>query len=349
VGLHRSAAASIERVCARELEERTLRIELVRTLRAAVPFEDYAWLLTDPETTVGSAPLADVRPSCLPELPRLIGLRYRTTVNRWTDLDGAASLVEATGGDLAQSLVWRELLRRHDVGDVATVVFRDGFGLWGWVDLWRSRSEPAFTKEEIRFLADCAGPVTQTLRRAQLRFFADRSATGGPQGVAVLVLSPDLEVLAQTPQTTEYLRLLVPPAAGQSPVPAGAFNVGAQLRAVEAGVDAHPPSSRVHLHGGRWVTLRADRIGEQSAGTRDIAVTIELTGPADRLALFVRAAGLSPRESELVGLVLAGLDSTEIAARMFLSPHTVQDHLKSVFAKTSTRSRRDLVALVRGG
>ena len=119
MGLSRSAAASVERVCERELEERTLRIELVRAFRAAVPFEDYAWLLTDPETTVGSAPLADVR--CLPELPRLIGLRYRTTVNRWTDLDGAASLAEATGGDLAQSLVWRELLRRHDVGDV-----RDG-------------------------------------------------------------------------------------------------------------------------------------------------------------------------------------------------------------------------------
>ena len=162
------------------------------------------------------------------------------------------------------------------------------------------------------------------------------------------MLSEDLDVLAQTPQTTEYLRLLVPPAAGQSPIPAGAFNVGAQLLAVEAGVDSHPASSRVHLHGGRWVRLRADRIGGRSGTERGIAVTIELTGPADRLAVFVRAAGLSPRESELVGLVVDGLDGKEVAARMFLSPHTVQDHLKSVFAKTSTRSRRELVAMVRG-
>ena len=347
MGLPRSAAARVERLCERDLDERLLRVELVRALRAAVPFEDYAWLLTDPETTVGSAPLADVR--CLPELPRLIGLRYRTTVNRWTDLDGAASLAAVTDGDLAQSLVWRELLCRHDVGDVATVVFRDGFGLWGWVDLWRSRSEPAFTTEEIRFLAECVAPVTQALRQAQLRSFAEHSSAGGPQGVAVLVLSADLDVLAQTPQTTEYLRLLVPPDLGRSPVPAGAFNVGAQLRAVEAGVDAHPPSSRVHLHGGRWVTLRADRIGDASDARRDIAVTIELTGPADRLAVFVRAARLTPRESELVGLVVEGLDTKEVAARMFLSPHTVQDHLKSVFTKTSARSRRELVAMVRGG
>jgi DNA-binding CsgD family transcriptional regulator len=34
---------------------------------------------------------------------------------------------------------------------------------------------------------------------------------------------------------------------------------------------------------------------------------------------------------------------------MFLSAHTIQDHLKSVFAKTSTRSRRDLGATLRGG
>ena len=47
-----------------------------------VPFDAYAWLLTDPQTSVGSSPLADV--PCLPELPRLIRLKYLTEVNRWT-------------------------------------------------------------------------------------------------------------------------------------------------------------------------------------------------------------------------------------------------------------------------
>ena len=33
---------------------------------------------------------------------------------------------------------------------------------------------------------------------------------------------------------------------------------------------------------------------------------------------------------------------------MFLSEHTVQDHLKSIFAKTGTHNRRALLSLVLG-
>src|SRR4029077_8089647 len=83
----------------------------------------------------------------------------------------------------------------------------------------------------------------------------------------VLLLSPVLEVRAQTPQTQRYLQVLVPPEAeDQAPVPAGAYNVAAQLLAAEAGVDDSPPVARVHLAGGRWLTLRAARMGTSPAG-----------------------------------------------------------------------------------
>ncbi|MCW2939670.1 MAG: transcriptional regulator [Actinomycetia bacterium] len=45
-------------------------------------FDAYAFLLTDPETSVGAAPLADI--PGLQDLPRLIRLKYLTKVNRWT-------------------------------------------------------------------------------------------------------------------------------------------------------------------------------------------------------------------------------------------------------------------------
>jgi hypothetical protein len=60
----------------------------------------------------------------------------------------------------------------------------------------------------------------------------------------MLLLSPDLQVRGQTPESMEYLRLLVPPAEGRQPVPAAAFNVSAQLLASEAGVDSNPAHGR---------------------------------------------------------------------------------------------------------
>jgi len=118
----------VVRLCSCGADARTLRLELLAQIRRAVGFDAYAWLLTDPETSVGSAPLADV--PCRPELPRLIRLKYLTGVNRWTGLPprGVATLLAATGGDRSRSRLWRELLEAYQVVDLASVVFRDSYG-----------------------------------------------------------------------------------------------------------------------------------------------------------------------------------------------------------------------------
>jgi len=332
-------------VCQRPRDARTLRMELLDEIRRVVGFDAYARLLTDPETSVGTSPLADV--PCLPELPRLIRLKYLTEVNRWTTLSqSAALLTTTTGGDLSRSLVWREMLSQYKVKDVASSVHRDQHGCWGFLDLWRLTGP--FAPSDAAFLADIAAPVTAALRRAQAGTFVDphERSTRGP---IVLVLSPDLEVRAQTPQTQQYLRVLVPPDQDRSPVPASAYNVAAQLLANEADVDTAPPWARVHLAGGLWLTLRAARLGD--VGTphqREFAISIEETAPTDRAALFARAYGLSTREAELLGHLATGSDTRELAHRMFLSHHTVQDHIKSIFTKTGVNSRPALLSRALG-
>jgi DNA-binding CsgD family transcriptional regulator len=342
------ARDQILRLCEGDPDARTQRLQVLAVLRRVIGFDAYVWLLTDPETSVGSAPLADV--PCLPELPRLIRLKYLTTVNRWTRMiTPVASLSDATGGNLHRSLIWRDLLCRYQVADIATSVYRDRFGCWAFLDLWRTQAAPAFAAAELEFLHSIAGPLTTALRHSQAAAFA--AGQGGHQpstGPVVLLLSPALEVRSQTPQTQHYLRLLVPPdTAAMPPVPAGAYNVGAQLLAREAGVDGNPPLARVHLGDGQWLTLRADRMDStRPRDERDIAVSIESTDSGGRLSLFTRACGLSAREGELLGHVAAGATTRDIAQLMFLSEHTVQDHLKSIFTKTDTRTRRALLARV---
>jgi DNA-binding CsgD family transcriptional regulator len=319
------------------LDDRRLRVDLLGKLRRVVDFDAYAFLLTDPETAVGSSPLADVPTPLLGALPRLIRAKYLTAANRWTGLNpGQVALLSAVSdGDPL-----RALLSEHGVADVVSLVFRDRFGCWGFLDLWRA--DGAFTAANARHVAAFAGPVTAALREAQAANFVARPSPASRPGPVVLLLSPELEVIGQTPQTHEYLQTLIPPEPGRAPIPASAYNVAAQLLAVESGVDDHQPSARVHLSDGLWLTLRAARI------RADIAVTIEESTPAERLDLFARASALSTRESELLTHLVSGADTRQIASRMFLSEHTVQDHLKSVFAKTQTRSRKALVARALG-
>ncbi|HUZ70737.1 MAG TPA: helix-turn-helix transcriptional regulator [Candidatus Saccharimonadales bacterium] len=339
----------IARICAATTADAvSLRLAVLQEIHRVVAFDAYAWLLTDPETEVGSAPLADV--PCLPELPRLIRLKYLTPINRWTRLDGAAGLLSAvTGGRLERSLVWREILADHGVTDVASLAFRCRYGCWGFLDLWRSGSAGSFTPSEAGFLATLAKPVTEALRRCAANTFALTAPAIVRIGPVVLVLSPNLDVRAQTPEASEYLKVLVPAGGDQRPIPAGAYNVGAQLLAAEAGVDHHQPTARVHLSNGVWLTFRAGRIDTAGpVAEQDIAVAIDIASPAERTSLFGRACRLSARELELLGHLLTGLDTRHIAAEMFLSENTVQDHLKSVFSKTGTTSRRLLLARAGG-
>lgn len=329
-----------------------LRIQVLDEIRRVVDFNAHVWLLTDPRTAVGSAPLADV--PCLSEIPEAIRLKYLTGVNRWTKLhaDGASVgiLRQATAGDPSQSLMWRGLLNRYGISDVASVVFADRFGMWGFLDLWREDSKPAYQDGDAAFLASVSGTITTALRSCQAQTLTAPAVPPGRElGPVVFLLDDSLHVLSETPASQQWLRMLLPPDADQSPVPASVYNVVGQLQAIEQGVDGHPATARVHLSNGFWVTLRAARLTRsEQAQLAVIAVTIEETSPVDRLEVFGRAYGLSARETELMSLLATGSDTRDLASRMFLSENTIQDHLKSIFAKTSSRNRRTLLSRALG-
>ncbi len=56
--------------------------------------------------------------------------------------------------------------------------------------------------------------------------------------------------------------------------------------------------------------------------------------------------GLTGRECQVAMQCIQGHATREIAQALAMSPHTVQDHLKSIFDKTGVRSRGELVGQI---
>lgn len=93
------------------------------------------------------------------------------------------------------------------------------------------------------------------------------------------------------------------------------------------------------LHGG----LRATRgVARVSASLRTMGVRPGVRGPRRRAA--TGWSSLTATESKVVELVAEGLSNPAIGARLFISPRTVQTHVRHVFAKLDLSTRSELAA-----
>jgi DNA-binding CsgD family transcriptional regulator len=93
-----------------------------------------------------------------------------------------------------------------------------------------------------------------------------------------------------------------------------------------------------------WITLHASVPGPPGDGR--IAVVLERGGGARSATVRLEAFGATARESEVATLLARGLSRAEMAEALVLSPHTVEDHVKSLYEKLGVATRQELVARV---
>jgi DNA-binding NarL/FixJ family response regulator len=121
--------------------------------------------------------------------------------------------------------------------------------------------------------------------------------------------------------------------------------VAHRARQAAAGQSPGPAASaRMRTASGRWLLARGSVLGNRPSAR--VAVIVEAVHRHQLAQLIADAYGLTEREQEVTQLTAQGLPTKGIARRLYLSPYTVQDHLKAIFEKVGVTSRGELVARV---
>jgi DNA-binding CsgD family transcriptional regulator len=320
--------------------------ECTEVLQSAVPHYDKpCWYTLDPASLLITSHYHDG----LPEYPSQVLLHeyYGEDVNQVSDVvrseAGISTLHEATGGDPSSSPSWHMNMAMG--GDQEMIAaLRIGGAVWGAVGLYRAPGEPMFDSDEKAFLKAVGPDLAKGARTGLL--VGEARDPQWPDSPGLVVLSEDGEVESTTQGVERWLSDL--PGgdldAGMLP-PAVHAVAGRALRTAEGDDDPGQVAlARVLSRSGTWIILHGTSL--VASGSRRAAVIVEPGHPARITPLLMSAYGLTEREQEVTRLVLRGDSTGEIAERLVVSPHTVQEHLKKIFEKTAVRSRRELVGKV---
>jgi DNA-binding CsgD family transcriptional regulator len=321
-------------------------------LHRLVPFDAAAWAATDPATGLPTAPtVADGLSVTAAECSEYWRREFVVDdVNRFRDLARAprpAAALRATVGDGELGARYRRDVRRFGFEDELRAVFVAGGAPWGTLTLWRRGDRPAFTPAEVDLVASLSAPIGEALRfRARPPDDVARLVDHEPPGLMMFDRAGNL--IAADDQARRWLAELRP---GQPERTGGGIDIPIWMRVlvIRAGAIVHGAGdgtarARVRLDRGRWLICHASCLRDDDGDVTSIVVAVEPAAPAEIAPLIVAAYDLSPREEEITRLVARGLGTADIAAGLFLSAHTVRDHLKTIFQKVRVSSRGELVA-----
>ena len=332
--------AAIVESCRSGLSPERLRDSLLARLQRAVPFDAAFWATIDPATLLFTQPHQHQLPA--ESAPYFVQNEYvDEDVNRWTmlarDRSGVRTMAEATDGQLEKSPRFRDIFQPLGLGDELRAVFRVGGIAWGCMCLHREAGS-AFSKEEAGYVERLAPHIAEGIRAGLLVSSLELPQIADAPGLVMLTRAGSIS--SATDAGRQWLEELgyVEAEPGVAPPALQVLSAVVQRRD-----DAEQlPRLRMRTPAGRWVVLHGSRL--PTDGGDAVAVIIEEASPADLAPILMVAYGLTDQERVVTGLVCQGCSTRDIAGTLHITANTVQDHLKSIFAKTGVRSRRELSA-----
>jgi DNA-binding CsgD family transcriptional regulator len=339
--------------CAAPSESTELFDSVSRRLRRIVPFDGATWFATDPVTTLATCPvrIENVEAGhCESYWDREFlvedALLFRELAH---SARGAGTLLAATDGHPARSARYREFLAPQGYGDELRAVFRAGNSTWGVLGVFRERGREPFSEREVDLIASL-GPALAAALRARALTEPTRGAAHDIDGPGTALFDTTGTLCSFDEQADHWFTELAGPGwdGGDGrelpPQLATITAVLAQAHAVAARRDHGPTSARLRSASGRWLAVHASYLHTPAGEPGPVAVVVEPAKSAQIAPIIIEAYRLTPREQQITQAVARGLSNPEIAANLHLSPHTVRDHLKTVFSKVGVGSRGELVA-----
>jgi DNA-binding CsgD family transcriptional regulator len=364
---HDRALERIRHTCDAANSGHDLFERLSADMHELIPHDGAAWFGVDPATLLVASPVrveAQEESSC----DAFWHLEFHVTdTAQFADLarraEPAAGLNLSLDGDLVRSTRYRELLRPQGYEDELRAALRSGDNTWGLVGLLREKGRPTFEADDVS-LVNKASPIIATALQRHVRTQSPWLGSARAPGLVVFDRPP--HVVSANEDALYWLRELVGRAddtfapTDVSPVSQVGELLSApelerqispiwallsRARALSDGVASGTARLRLRDHRGRWLVLHASALtshGEPSAAS--VAVVIEPAKSSEIAPIIIEAYSLTTREREVVGALASGDTTSEIATRLFMSQHTVRDHIKAVFDKVGVSSRAELVA-----
>ncbi|MBN9213736.1 MAG: hypothetical protein ABS62_11285 [Microbacterium sp. SCN 70-200] len=248
---------------------------------------------------------------------------------------GVSILHDETRGDPSRSARYRDLVHpvigaEHELRGIA----RRGEVTWGAFALYRGAESPAFNAAEAEFMHRLEATLADGLRAGMVAASAEASRTA--DGPAILVF----DAAGTLQYATDAARHRVGGFDGDLDADL-ATPVAAVLTRLQRGEES-APRLRAQHRDGTWFVFQAARFRDDAGHTLQYAVTIEPATPPEIVPLMMMAHGLTVRETRIVQAMMRGDSTQAIAQSLHLSPYTVQDHFKSIFAKLGVSSRREV-------
>jgi DNA-binding CsgD family transcriptional regulator len=308
-------------------------------VRQSVPFDQGCWAGVDPDT-LGMTSVTNWRPWPVTDehAARFAESEYTgAEPNTFKELllrpRPVARISDAPHRDVVRSVRINDLLGPLGLDHELRAAFRVDGACWGVGSIFREGG-PDFSDREVEFLDAVAATMAAAIRVAAR---VQRGARPVADGPVIVIAGVHGELRAATPAAVMWL------AAVEDAAPGGfsmtLHSVVAQAHASASGT----ARARMRDAGGNWVVLQASRLitGDHP---EQMVVTVEPATSHEVVGILLAAYGVSARERDVCLEVLSGYPTADIARNLFISPHTVHDHLKALYGKLGVGSRGELVA-----